>query len=162
LGKLGPLEARIGGGPFGKDLSDPGVGRMKALDTGVLRGILEADGGCRDLLRRLRGLEVATTERSILELGVLAHRGPLKVQSSRRAAIDRLRRKLTVLPIDARAVAEASRNMSGTSNPEDLWHLAEWGALDAAGCDELFTRGKPLAGGKWRFKVTRVGRKATK
>ncbi|MGP8073005.1 MAG: PIN domain-containing protein [Thermoplasmata archaeon] len=140
----------------------PEEGGMKALDSGVLRGILEADPGSKELLRRLRGVEVATTERAMLELSLLAQRSPAKLHVARRTAVERLRRKLTVLPIDARAVAEASRRATGSASAEELWRLAEWGALEASGCDELFSQGKPPAQGKWRFKVTRVGVKHPK
>lgn len=135
---------------------------MKALDTGVLREILEAGPGSKELLRRLRGVEVATTERSILELSALARRSPAKLRAARRASVDRLRRKLTVLTIDARAVAEAARHATGSTSSEGLWRLAEWGALEANGCDELISFGKGSLPGKWRFKVTRIGGKQSK
>src|SRR5271170_3470261 len=128
---------------------------MKGLDSGVLRGILEGDAGSRELLRRLRGVEVATTERAMLELTVLARRASPKAQHTRRTAVERLRRKLTVLPIDARAISEATRHVSGNPSAEELWRIAEWSALEANGCEELFSRAKPPSGGKWRFKVTR-------
>ena len=128
---------------------------MKGLDSGALRGILEGDPGARELLKHLRGVEVATTERTLLELALLARRGPAKAQAARRAAVDRLRRKLTVLPIDSRAVAEGVRRAPPSPTAGDLWRLAEWGALEANGCDELFTVARASAGEKWRFKVTR-------
>ncbi|MGA8665173.1 MAG: PIN domain-containing protein [Thermoplasmata archaeon] len=135
---------------------------MKALDTGALKGILEGDPGSRELLRRLRGVEVATTERTLLELSLLSRRAPSKAIAARRTAVDRLRRKLTVLPIDARAVAEASRRAAGNPSAEELWRLAEWGALEANGCDELFSQVRTAPPGKWRFKVIRVGVKHSK
>jgi hypothetical protein len=135
---------------------------VKALDSGVLRSILEGDRAARDLLRHLRGFEVATTERALLELGIQARRAPSKVQSARRTVLDRLRRKLTVLPVDHRAVNEALRRATAKSTAEELWQLAEWGALEAGGCEELFTHSTHAPAGKWRFKVTRVGAKRTK
>jgi len=162
LGRLGSREAPPGGPRSREFGSVPEGHAVKALDAGALRGVLEADPGSRELLRRLRGVEVATTERAMLELSVLARRSPSKAQVARRTAVDRLRRKLTVLPIDARAIAEAARRASGNPSFEELWRLAEWGALEANGCDELFTPVRPAATGKWRFKVTRVGVKHSK
>jgi hypothetical protein len=129
---------------------------VKALDAGVIRGILEGDPAAKELLRKLRGVEVATTERAMLELSLLARKGPAHTQTTRRTAVDRLRRKLTVLPIDTRAVTEGLRRGKGPASPEELWRLAEWGALEAGGCEELFTLGRDAAPGRWRFKVTRV------
>ena len=135
---------------------------MKAVDTAALRGILEGDPGSKDLLRRLRGVEVATTERTLLELSLLAQRGSPGSRGARRTVLERLRRKITVLPIDVRAVGEAARRSDGAASPEDLWRLAEWGALEASGCEELFCAGRPPSGAKWRFKVTRVRAKHPK
>jgi PIN domain len=132
---------------------------MKALDTGVLVGILEGHAVARELLRRLRGVEVATTEVSMLELTLRARRGPVRGHAARLASVERLRRKLTVLPIGSQAVAEATRRGSAGLHGEELLRLVEWGALEANGCDELFTREGSLVRGKWRFKVSRLGRK---
>lgn len=129
---------------------------MKGLDTWVLLGILEGEAFAKHLLRQLRGVEVATTEISMMELSILAGVGSAKGAAARRAAVERLRRKLTVLPIDSRAVGEAARRGSVKLRGEELLRLAEWGALEASGCDELFTRSKLNPGGKWRFKVTRI------
>jgi predicted nucleic acid-binding protein len=49
---------------------------MKALDTPVLLAILEGVPAARDLLRRLKGSELATTEANLLELTLLASAGP--------------------------------------------------------------------------------------
>ena len=130
---------------------------MKALDTGVLLAILHGEVFAKDLLRRLRGVEVAVTELSMLELSVLASQGSEKGRATRRTAVERIRRKLTVLPIDSRAVTEAARRVSRRLRGEELLRLAEWGALEAYGCDELFTRSRGGPHGKWRFKLSRVG-----
>lgn len=130
---------------------------MKALDSWVLLGILEGESFAKGLFTQLRGVEVATTEVSLLELSLLADVGSAKGRSARRAIIERLRRKLTVLPIDARATAEAARRGSVKLRGEELLRLLEWGALEAYGCDELFTRSRILPPGKWRFKIHKVG-----
>jgi uncharacterized protein with PIN domain len=130
---------------------------VKALDTPVLLALLEGDRGARELVRRLRGHEIATTEANLLELALLAEASP-RARAARREAIARLRRKLTVLPIDGRAVEEAARRTSPREilrgSPHSLGML---GALEAAGCEELFVDG-PLPSGRWRFRMTRVAR----
>src|SRR5208283_1659005 len=89
---------------------------MKGLDTSVLLALLEGERGTRDLLKQLRGVELATTEANLLELSYLAARGPPRTQVARRRAVDRLRRKLTVLPIDNRAVEQAGRRLGRGSD----------------------------------------------
>ena len=131
---------------------------MKALDTSVLLALLEGDRSARDLIRKLRGVEIATTEGNLLEPAVLASQGPPRARAHRREAIERLRRKLTVLPLDQRAVSEAERHLSkgeGSTAPVVAGML---GALEAAGCDELVTSDPEECAGHWRFKVTRFNR----
>jgi predicted nucleic acid-binding protein len=126
---------------------------VKALDTGVLVALLEGDRSARDALRRLRGHEIATTEINLLELGALP--GASRGRSGRRGAIARLRRKMTVLPVDARAIDEVARRRGGKDLGRTPIHvLAMLGALEASGCEELISDGGPFPG-KWKFRVTR-------
>lgn len=134
---------------------------MKALDTSVLLGLLEGERGSRDLLKKLQGVELATTEMNLLELHFLASRASPRSQSSRRQALERLRRKITVLPIDGRAVEQASRRLSRGGGRTALHVLAMLGALEANGCDELLTHEATVGPGSWRFKVTRLHRRNT-
>ena len=135
---------------------------MKALDTSVLIGLLEGDPGVHALLKRLRGVELAATETNLLELTQIACRGPKRSRAARRAALERLRRKITVLPINGRATEEVGRHLL-KAEIRVLPHVLEMlGALEANGCDEVFTMDAPHAWGRWRFKVTRVKRKDTK
>jgi predicted nucleic acid-binding protein len=129
---------------------------MKALDAGVLVALLEGDPLVRPLLRELRGHEIAATEISLLELASRAAEGALRGRPARRLALERLRRKLTVLPIDARATAEAARRVPAAPRKGDLARLLEWGALEAYGCETLYTRLASRPAGHWRFKVIRV------
>jgi predicted nucleic acid-binding protein len=130
---------------------------MKALDTPVLLSLLEGDAAARDAVRRLRGHELATTEVNLLELTVLAATGGARSGVARRAAIARLRRKMTVLPIDGRAIEEAGRRVSPKDAARIPPHLlAMAGTLEANGCDELLTSGLALPG-RWRFRVTQLG-----
>lgn len=129
---------------------------MKALDTAVLLGLLEGDRAARETVRKLRGHELATTEANLLELALLSAKGPGGARSSRREAIARLRRKMTVLPIDSRAIEEIARR-SGRPELAGLSPhvLAMLGALEAGGCEELIS-GEASFPGKWRFRTTRM------
>jgi hypothetical protein len=129
---------------------------MKALDSGILVRFLEGDPVIRELVRKLRGIELATTEVSMLAVSVAALEGPKSGQAHRSAAVDRLRRSLTVLPIDSRAVAVAVSRVAPERQAPELGRLAELGSLDAYGCDELFTSQKSLPSGKWRFRTTYI------
>jgi len=135
---------------------------MKALDTSVLLALLEGDRSARDLVRKLRDVEVATTEANFLELAYLAGRGSPRVRGHRREALGRLRRKLTVLPIDPRAVTEAENCVIRGNAPSSPLLAGMLGALEAAGCDELFTSDPQECRGRWRFRVTRFNRRKPK
>lgn len=135
---------------------------MKALDTSVLVALLEGDRAAKDLLHKLRSHELATTEVNLLELSYLVQRAPARSRGHRRDGVDRLRRKLTVLPVDSRAAAEAERRILKGSAPAQPALAGMLGALEAAGCDELFTTDPGDFGGSWRFKVTRFTRHSTK
>lgn len=129
---------------------------MKALDTSVLLRLLEGDPPVRQLLRRLRGEEIATTEANMLELGVLAGAAPAKMRGDRRTALARLRRRITVLPLDSKGANEASARAEGGARNMPTHVLGMLGALEAHGCDELYTAEPGQILGKWRFKVRRV------
>lgn len=135
---------------------------MKALDTSVLLALLEGDRSARELVRKLREVEVATTEANFLELAYLAAHGPPRQRGRRREALGRLRRKLTVLPIDPRAVTEAESNILRGDTPASPLLAGMLGAFEAAGCDELFTADPHECRGRWRFQVTRFTRHAPK
>ncbi len=133
---------------------------MKALDSSILLGLLDGDGAVKDLLRRLRDVELATTEANLLELSIVAARAPSHARR-RLETLERLRRNLTVLPIDARGIDRAAQQLTRGSRPPPLV-LAMLGTLESAGCDELFTRENAKDWGKWRLKVTQLGRRAPK
>lgn len=135
---------------------------MKAVDSSVLLALLEGDRSARDLIRRLRDVEVATTEANFLELAYLAAKASPRVRSRRREVLARLRRKLTVLPIDFRAVAEAEGAILHGNAPASPLLVGMLGALQAAGCDELFTSDFQGCRGPWRFRLTRFVRRRSK
>ena len=135
---------------------------MKGLDTTVILGLLEGTKGTRELLTHLRGTELATTEANLLELSYLAARGPLRARAARRGTLDRLRRKITVLPIDGRAVEQAARRLGKGSEKTPPLVLAMLGAFETNGCDELFTHEAALDPGKWNFKITHIAKHKSK
>ena len=135
---------------------------MKALDTSVLLAILEGEPGSRSLLKRLQGTEVATTEANLLELAILAARGPERDRRARRDALARLRHRVTVLPIEARGVDAAAIHLGRTKDCSNPSVLAMLGTLEAVGCEELLTLDPPVDYGKWRLKITRIRLNATK
>jgi predicted nucleic acid-binding protein len=126
---------------------------VKALDTPVLLALLEGSASVREHLRHLRGVEIAATEANLLELTYLALQGPKKTRGERLGALARLRRRVTVLPLDVRATEEISRraDLAGASVSPIV--LAMYGALEAAGCEELLTEGRGQVPGKWSFRV---------
>jgi predicted nucleic acid-binding protein len=131
---------------------------MKALDTSVLLALLHGDPKARELIRRLRGVEVATSELNLLELHALIARGPPRGRVHRREALDRLRRSLTVLPMDGRAAERAARRATKedlrTTPPLLLGVLA---TLEAFGCEELITSEPGSVQGRWPFRMTKFG-----
>jgi predicted nucleic acid-binding protein len=129
---------------------------MKGLDTSVLLALLEGDPGSKDFLRRLRGEEVATTEANLLELEYLAVRGPGRHRGARKEAVARLRRKITVLPIDERAVEACSHRLGKGAEAVPPLVGAMMGALEAAGCEELLTHDPPPKMGKWKVRISRI------
>jgi predicted nucleic acid-binding protein len=131
---------------------------MKGLDTSVLLSLLHGDRGARELATHLRGLEVATTEANLLELSFLAVRGPPRARAARKGALERLRRRITVLPIDSRAVEQAARRVGKGSEKTPPLVVAMLGALEANGCDELYTHETALDPGKWSFRITHVAK----
>lgn len=135
---------------------------MKAFDTSVLLALLEGDRTAKELARKLRGTEIATTELNLLELSYIAGRGSARHRGRRYATLDRLRRKLTVLPVDFRAVSEARRKLAKGSSPGSPLLAGMLGALEAAGCDELYTTDPKECDGRWSFKITRFTRRNSK
>ncbi|MGA9839020.1 MAG: PIN domain-containing protein [Thermoplasmata archaeon] len=127
---------------------------MKGLDTPVLLAILHDTPTSRDLLKQLGGEELATCEINMFELQAVAAAGPSRSRSGREAALLRLRRRLTVIPVTAESVSAAGRAMS-THKILLRYHSLAWAAMDAAGCREWITTRdhSPPKGSPFRFKV---------
>ncbi len=136
---------------------------MRALDSSILLALLEGEPGAKTLLKKLRGVEVATTEANLLELSILASQGSERHHRSRREALGKLRRRITVLPIDARAVEAAATHLG--KDPKSTGSplvLAMMGALEAGGCEELLTQDPLPEMDRWKVRVSRVRLRDTK
>jgi hypothetical protein len=112
---------------------------VKGLDTPILLEILAGSPSTAKLLRSLSGEELCTTEANLFELEAVARleRGP--ALDRRLAALERLRRGLTVLPLDERACRAAALRCKGS--PQGIFTNAwlVWGGLEANGCTEWIT-----------------------
>ncbi|MCI4357233.1 MAG: PIN domain-containing protein [Thermoplasmata archaeon] len=112
---------------------------MIGLDTPVLLEILGGRPSAKALLKRLTGEEVGTTELNLFELAAVARAlGPAGLER-RLAAIDRLRRGLTVIPLDAHASRLASSRWRGDGQGLSSTPWLLLGALEANGCTEWVT-----------------------
>jgi predicted nucleic acid-binding protein len=126
---------------------------MKGLDTPVLLGILHDSGSAKELLKGLRGGELATTELNMFELKVLAAEEARPMREGRETALARLRRRITVLPITPDSVREAARYLTRKGHLGDYQPLV-WGTLSSVGCAEwITTRAFAPPKGSWPFKV---------
>ncbi len=112
---------------------------MKALDTPVLLELLRGRPSLEKVLKSLEGEELATTEINLFELEAIGRAGPRHGRNHRRGALDRLRRKLTVLPIDARAVQAAAALSAGRLGSATASEWLMLGAAAAGGCSEWVT-----------------------
>ncbi|MGC2289428.1 MAG: PIN domain-containing protein [Thermoplasmata archaeon] len=132
---------------------------MKGLDTPVLLALLEGAPKARALVRALAGEELATTEVNLFEIELLGRRDKSAGKERRMQTLERLRRKLTVLPLDeestrrAAAIAASARQAA----PEGTWLCL--GAAEAHGCSEWITSeaGMPPASST-RLKITAIER----
>jgi len=135
---------------------------VKALDTPALVDLLEGGARIRKVLRRWRGEELATTEVNLLELAWLVGASPSKTRAGRMAAVTRLRRRISVLPIDTRVGEEAARRLLRGGPLPGTNALSMLCALEVSGCDELVTEDSRQLPGKWRFRVTELDKRAPK
>ncbi|MCI4355059.1 MAG: PIN domain-containing protein [Thermoplasmata archaeon] len=129
---------------------------MKAVDTPLLLELLRGRPSARSALKALQGEELATTEVNFFELEAIVAAGPRPGRDQRRAALERLRRKLTILSVDGRGSAAAASLSAGRL---EAARSSEWlmlGTALANGCTEwLTTSGAHLPKdlGKLRLRV---------
>ncbi|MGA8542217.1 MAG: PIN domain-containing protein [Thermoplasmata archaeon] len=129
---------------------------MKALDTPVLLEILHDSPRVKELLKGLRGEELATTEINLFELRLLAVQGGRTQREARETALARLRRRITVLPVTAESVRAAGPYLTDKSSSRDFRALV-WGTLAAAGCGEWITSrsfAPPKGGLPFKVRIT--------
>jgi predicted nucleic acid-binding protein len=112
---------------------------MKVLDTPLLLDLLRGRLDVRTLESHARGEELATTELNIYELEVLARSGPKVGRDRRLAAVQRLRRKLTILPVDERASQLAAAGHAGHLRGGMPMEWLMLGAAKAAGASAWWT-----------------------
>ena len=118
---------------------------MKGLDTPVLLKLLRGEPAARTLLRSLQGEELATTEWNFLELEALAKLDSTPGRERRRAALEKLRRRLTVLSLDERAVEAAAHQLGRVHHARELIGAAVLATLESRGCTDIYTAGNSLA-----------------
>ena len=119
----------------------PGEAAVIGLDTPVLLALLEGEKAARQLLKRLEGEEICSTAASVFELEAVARAQGKAGLEHRLATLERLRRRLTVVPIDERAAAAAAvawaRDGTKSAGQGLSWMIL--GALEASGCTEFVT-----------------------
>ena len=129
---------------------------MKGLDTPILLEILEGRPSARKLVEGLRGVEVCTTEANVAELHLIARALGGPGVAARLAAVERLRRGLTVLPLDAKATSTAAELVKDPRGVGALQALV-LGALAASGCSEWITsRTESYPVGMRKPKITQI------
>jgi predicted nucleic acid-binding protein len=126
---------------------------MKGLDTPVLLAILHDEPYAKDLLRTLRGEELATTEVNLLELEGLAAQSSRLNKAVRRTILANLRHRLTVFPIAESSKHEATWDARRSSLVENMI----WGTMEAQGCPEWITTPGFAPRAPRSFKVRLVG-----
>jgi predicted nucleic acid-binding protein len=140
-----------------------GASAVKGLDTPVLLALLEGTPRARALVRALAGEEVATTEVNLFEIELLGRRDKSPGKERRLQSLERLRRKLTVLPVDEAGARKAVSLAASSPHqaPEGTWLCL--GAAEAHGCSEWITSasGAPPAAST-RMKVITIEKWTTK
>ena len=112
---------------------------MKGLDTSALLGLLHGDPTVRKVLRSWSGEEIVTSELCLAELTAIALRQPSKVRAHRLQVLERLRRRISVLPVDPRATTALATRSGLSPNEGGLLGSIVLAALETAGCDEVLT-----------------------
>jgi predicted nucleic acid-binding protein len=136
---------------------------VKALDTPVLLDILRGGPAARVFLKAVGPEELATTEINLWELGVLAVQDRSRGSEARLTALERVRRKLLVLPVDPASTRAAIRLRSkGPPGRPPRSELIA-GVLEAHGVSEWVVLpgtwpGPPPSG----VKLIEYGRRAVK
>jgi predicted nucleic acid-binding protein len=134
---------------------------VKVLDTPLLVDLLRGRVSVRTLVAQAHGEELATTELNLFELEVLARLGPRAGRDHRLSAVQRLRRKLTVLPIDERTCQAAAAGLAAHPRGGTPVEWLMLGAAKAAGASSWWTVPKEPVAPFEGLEVVRVTNKAT-
>lgn len=130
---------------------------MRGLDSPALIAILNGSEPGRALLDDLVGEEACTTEVNLFELETIALQAPARRRGERLAALERLRRRITVLPLDdasSRAAAALARSNS-IGQPPSVWMML--GIFEANGCTSVVTSAAARLGGvRCRPKIVNI------
>lgn len=115
------------------------MNQVIGLDTNVLIGLLEGQPWARSLLRASAGEELATTELNLFELDAVARRIGRPGREKRVATAERLRRALSVIPIDDRVAKKAAEFAAAAPRVDPTTDLI-LAAMEVNGCSEWVTR----------------------
>lgn len=112
---------------------------MRALDTPILIRLLRGDRSLDDWLGSLRGLDLVTTEWNLLELEAISRADPRPGRERRRTALDLLRRRVSVLPVDEGAYRSAHEVRGVPRSPEEMVLFGILATLESRHCEILYT-----------------------
>ncbi|MCI4363514.1 MAG: type II toxin-antitoxin system VapC family toxin [Thermoplasmata archaeon] len=126
-----------------------GAPPMIAVDTPVLLDLLRGREPARKLLEEAADEEIATTELNLFELHLLSEGLGKPGVERRRAALENLRRRLTVLPVDESAANVASRTPPKGSGWSPTTRLV-LSTLESHGCGTWHTLRSVARPGKLR------------
>lgn len=114
-------------------------GPVKALDTPALLAILEGRREAAWLIEEVAGGEVGTTEVNLCELEAAVRADGRADRARRLAALDRLRRRISVFAVDEKATRAASRLVAEGHGATSLTTGLILGTVQANGATELIT-----------------------
>lgn len=112
---------------------------MKALDTPALLALLEGRREATWILGEVAGGEVCTTEVNMFELEAAVLSDRRSERSRRLAALQRLRQRITVLPLDEKGASAAARVLSAGGSPAPSLSALVLGIAASHGAVEVLT-----------------------
>jgi predicted nucleic acid-binding protein len=112
---------------------------MKALDASVLVALLRGRPEAKALLRSLHGEELCAPQLVLVELEALARLDASPGLERRLAAVEKLRRRLTVLPIEEKGAQIAAKILGAHPRNASLSAALTAGALEAQHVGEWIT-----------------------
>ena len=136
---------------------------MKGLDTPLVLDLLRGRPSARKVVGTFEGEELCTTEINLFELETLARLDRRPGRERRLAALERLRSKLTILPIDQRAARAAAVLAATQPRSASASEYLILGAAEAAGVSEwLTTTDLPVPKAPSKLKIRKYSRTVSK